>query len=72
MIMKKKGNRMMVKSECVTIISVRLGMSKSEVQKVVEVFLTQIGNHLSKGNSVLLTGFGKFDMCGLNVHSRVG
>jgi nucleoid DNA-binding protein len=58
---KTKTKQKMLKSELIVIISNRLGMSQSDVKKVLNTFLIEIENHLILGNSVMLMGFGKFD-----------
>ena len=52
----------MVKSELAIIISNRLDMPKSDVQKVIDTFLEEIESHLFQGNRVVLTNFGQFDI----------
>lgn len=50
----------MTKADIVTNISEKLGLEKSESQKVVELFMDTVKDSLSKGDNVYLRGFGSF------------
>ena len=50
----------MTKADIVANISNKFGLEKAETQKVVEEFMNEVKNSLSKGENVYLRGFGSF------------
>ncbi len=50
----------MTKADIVANISNKLGLEKSEAQKVIEEFMLEIKKSLSNGTNVYLRGFGSF------------
>ncbi|TWP26733.1 integration host factor subunit beta [Apibacter muscae] len=50
----------MTKADIVNSISNKIGLEKSEIQKVVEVFMDDIKTAMAKGDNVYLRGFGTF------------
>ncbi len=50
----------MTKADLVKNISEKTGLEKKEVQKVIELFMQEIINAMSKGEAVYLRGFGSF------------
>ncbi|MDR1877324.1 MAG: integration host factor subunit beta [Flavobacteriaceae bacterium] len=50
----------MTKADIVNSISSKLGLEKSETQKVVEVFMNEVKTAMTKGENVYLRGFGTF------------
>ncbi|MDR3272094.1 MAG: integration host factor subunit beta [Flavobacteriaceae bacterium] len=50
----------MTKADIVSSISNKLGLEKSETQKVVEVFMDEIKSAMTKGDNIYLRGFGTF------------
>jgi nucleoid DNA-binding protein len=50
------------KHHLVTDISVTTGISQIDIKKTVECFLDFITNHLEKGNTVEIRGFGRFSV----------
>ena len=50
----------MTKADIVTNISTKFGLEKVETQKIVEEFMSEVKDSLSKGENVYLRGFGSF------------
>ncbi|MDO5510100.1 MAG: HU family DNA-binding protein [Weeksellaceae bacterium] len=50
----------MTKAEIVTQISNELGFEKGDIQKILESFMEEVKDSLSKGENVYLRGFGSF------------
>ncbi|MDA0714816.1 MAG: integration host factor subunit beta [Bacteroidetes bacterium] len=50
----------MTKAEIVTEIAGKTGLEKSEIQAIVEAFMNEVKDSLSKGDNVYLRGFGSF------------
>lgn len=50
----------MTKADIVANISNKFGLEKAETQKIVEEFMTEVKESLSKGDNVYLRGFGSF------------
>lgn len=50
----------MTKADIVGSISNKLGLEKTEAQKVVEAFMEEVKNAMSDGENVYLRGFGTF------------
>ena len=50
----------MTKAEIVTSISEKIGVEKVDVQAVVEAFMKEVKDSLSKDENVYLRGFGSF------------
>lgn len=50
----------MTKAELVNSISNKLGMEKSDTQKVIEAFMHEIRTSMLNGDNVYLRGFGSF------------
>lgn len=50
----------MTKADIVNSISNKLGLEKSETQKVVEVFMDEVKSAMTKGENIYLRGFGTF------------
>jgi DNA-binding protein HU-beta len=50
----------MTKAKLVNTISNKLGMEKSETQKVIEAFMQEIRTSMYNGDNVYLRGFGTF------------
>lgn len=50
----------MTKADIVSSISNKLGLEKTETQKVVEVFMDELKSAMTKGDNVYLRGFGTF------------
>ncbi len=50
----------MTKADIVANISNKFGLEKAETQKIVEEFMTEVKQSLSKGDNVYLRGFGSF------------
>ena len=48
------------KRQLIDVVARKSHTTKREAEEVVEVFLNEIGRCLSKGDEVLLSGFGKF------------
>lgn len=58
--MSKSDNRM-TKGDLITIIANKADIPKATVEKVLETFCATVITELSKGHTVTLTGFGKFE-----------
>lgn len=50
----------MTKADIVNSISGKLGLEKTETQKIVEVFMDEVKTAMTKGENVYLRGFGTF------------
>lgn len=50
----------MTKAEIVAEIAGKTGLEKSEIQAIVEAFMNEVKDSLSKGDNVYLRGFGSF------------
>ncbi|PQL91053.1 HU family DNA-binding protein [Apibacter adventoris] len=50
----------MTKADIVNSISGKLGLEKTEIQRVVEVFMDEVKTAMTKGENVYLRGFGTF------------
>lgn len=50
----------MTKAEIVNEIASKTGIEKTQVQSVVEAFMTSVKDSMAKGNPVYLRGFGSF------------
>ncbi|MFH1841276.1 MAG: HU family DNA-binding protein [Candidatus Nealsonbacteria bacterium] len=51
----------MTKEDLIQVIAKKTGCSKSQASEFVYLFLDEITKSLSKGEEVILTGFGKFE-----------
>jgi DNA-binding protein HU-beta len=49
------------KKELVEVVSRKAHLTKRGAEEAIEVFLNEIGRSLSKGDEVLLSGFGTFE-----------
>ncbi len=52
----------MLKKEIVNKVAEEVGLTKKQAAQSIEAFLGAIKGSLAKGDSVLLTGFGKFEV----------
>jgi DNA-binding protein HU-beta len=59
-LLNNKNQIVMTKADIVAEISGKLGLDKSESQKVVELFMETVKGSLKKGENVYLRGFGSF------------
>jgi DNA-binding protein HU-beta len=59
---KKEEKNAVTKTELIDEIAKSAGVSKREVRAVIEVLFNHIGEHLSRGNKVQVTGFGTFEV----------
>jgi DNA-binding protein HU-beta len=50
----------MTKADIVTEIAKRTGVEKVQIQAIVETFMEEVENSLSRGENVYLRGFGSF------------
>jgi len=50
----------MTKADIVANISEKLGMEKTDVQAIIETFMTEVKDSLESGDNVYLRGFGSF------------
>lgn len=50
----------MTKADIVNSISNKLGLEKKETQIIIEAFMDEIKDQMTKGNDVYLRGFGSF------------
>ena len=50
----------MTKADIVTEIAKRTGVEKVQIQAIVETFMEEVENSLSRGENVYLLGFGSF------------
>ena len=50
----------MTKADIVTEIAKRTGVEKVQIQAIVETFMEEVENSLSRGENVYLCGFGSF------------
>ena len=50
----------MTKADIVANISEKLGMEKTDVQAIIETFMTAVKDSLESGDNVYLRGFGSF------------
>jgi len=60
--MRPISRQRMTNSDLVKQIAHRLNMNRTRVTKVVSGFLTEIEEHMIRGNKVTLWGFGVFDV----------
>lgn len=54
----------MLKKDLVEVVAEQTGLTKRAASEAVEAMLAAIESALAKGDSVLLTGFGKFEVRG--------
>ena len=52
----------MTKADIVTEIAKRTGVEKVQIQAIVETFMEEVENSLSRGENVYLRGFGTFNL----------
>jgi DNA-binding protein HU-beta len=52
----------MLKKDLVEVVADQTGLTKRAASEAVEAMLDAVADALSKGDSVLLTGFGKFEV----------
>jgi DNA-binding protein HU-beta len=60
--LKKGGLRTMLKKDLVETVASKAGLTKKQATLSVEAMLSAVKDALAKGESVLLTGFGKFEV----------
>ena len=61
----------MNKDKLVDSIAEKLGSTKAEAERVINVALDEITNALSRGEEVALTGFGTFQVSSRQARARV-
>ena len=60
----------MTKDDLIQILAKKTGLSKRSAEESINVVLDEITKTLSKGEEVILTGFGKFEV--KNMKERIG
>lgn len=66
----------MLKQELISVVASKAGLTKKDASAAVEAFLDAVAASLKKGEAVLLTGFGKFEVRqrasrpGINPHTK--